>query len=142
MTKREVSILVVDDDEVDIKALDRAFKKLKIANPVTVVNDGIEALECLRGDNGRAALSRPYMILLDLNMPRMNGIEFLDEIRHDPDLCDSTVFILTTSNDEEDKFKSFHHNVAGYIVKSDPATGFMKAVEMIDLYWRVVELPS
>lgn len=142
MTKREVSILVVDDDEVDIKALDRAFKKLKIANPVTVVNDGIEALECLRGDNGRTRLSRPYMILLDLNMPRMNGIEFLDEIRHDPDLCDSTVFILTTSNDEEDKFKSFHHNVAGYIVKSDPATGFMKAVEMIDLYWRVVELPS
>ena len=142
MTKREVSILVVDDDEVDIKALDRAFKKLKIANPVTVVNDGIEALECLRGDNGRAALSRPYMILLDLNMPRMNGIEFLDEIRRDSDLCDSTVFVLTTSNDEEDKFKSFHHNVAGYIVKSDPARGFMKAVEMIDLYWRVVELPS
>ena len=142
MSTKEVTILVVDDDEVDIKALDRAFKKLKIANPVAIANDGIEALECLRGGNGQPALSRPNMILLDLNMPRMNGIEFLEEIRRDSELCDSTVFVLTTSNDEEDKVKSFNYNVAGYIVKSDPATGFMNAIEMIDRYWKVVELPS
>lgn len=143
MTKNsEVNILVVDDDEVDVKAIHRAFNKLKIANPVTVAQDGIDALERLRGQNGHSPLSRPNMILLDLNMPRMNGIEFLTEIRNDPELCNSIVFVLTTSNDEEDKVKSFNYNVAGYIVKSDPAAGFMKAIEMIDLYWKVVELPA
>ena len=139
---KEVNILVVDDDEVDVKAIHRAFSKLKIANPVTVAHDGIDALERLRGENGYTRLTRPNMILLDLNMPRMNGIEFLSEIRDDPELGNSIVFVLTTSDDDEDKIKSFNYNVAGYIVKSDPAAGFMKAVEMIDLYWKVVELPS
>jgi CheY-like chemotaxis protein len=143
MTKNnEVNILVVDDDEVDVKAIRRAFNKLKIANPLTVAHDGIDALERLRGQNGYDQLPRPNMILLDLNMPRMNGIEFLAEIRNDPELGDSIVFVLTTSNDDEDKVKTFNYNVAGYIVKTDPAAGFMKAIEMIDLYWKVVELPA
>ncbi|RUP22418.1 response regulator, partial [Methylobacterium sp.] len=76
-----VNILLVDDDEVDVQGLKRAFKKSKIGNPITVARDGIEALEILRGQNGRERLPKPHLVLLDLNMPRMNGIEFLEAVR-------------------------------------------------------------
>jgi CheY-like chemotaxis protein len=74
----------------------RAFKKAKIANPVSLAHDGIDALEMLRGTNGRERFPRPFLILLDLNMPRMNGIEFLKELRQDDELRKSIVFVMTT----------------------------------------------
>jgi DNA-binding NarL/FixJ family response regulator len=74
-------------------------------------------------------------------MPRMNGLELLERIREDADLHDSIVFMLTTSNDEEDKIEAFNLNVAGYMLKSDIGQSFVKAVELINNYWRVVELP-
>ncbi|MDR3462185.1 MAG: response regulator [Beijerinckiaceae bacterium] len=137
-----VNLLLVDDDEIDVQGLKRAFKKSRIGNPITVARDGIEALEVLRGENGRPKLSKPYLILLDLNMPRMNGLEFLEAIRADEDLKRSVVFMITTSKAEEDKARAYAQNVAGYIVKQDPANTFMQAVALMEHYWKIVEFPE
>ena len=137
-----VNILLVDDDEVDVQGLKRAFAKSRIGNPITVARDGVEALEVLRGENGRAKLPRPHLILLDLNMPRMNGIEFLHALRADPALGSAIVFMITTSKAEEDKARAYGHHVAGYIVKQDPARTFMEAVTLIESYWKIVDLPA
>ncbi len=134
-TSREVNILVVEDDEIDVKALIMAFKKLKIANPVTVAKDGIEGWEALQ------SLARPYLLILDINMPRMNGIELLEKIRATEKYHDSIVFVLTTSTDDKDKFEAYNLNVAGYMLKSDMGTSFIRAIEMVERYWKVVEFP-
>ncbi|MFN3231616.1 MAG: response regulator [Alphaproteobacteria bacterium] len=134
-----INILLVEDDDVDVQGITRAFKKLKVANPITRARDGLEALDILRSDKGRRL--RPYLIILDLNMPRMNGIEFLTALRADEALKDSIVFVLTTSKADEDKIEAYRLNVAGYIVKADPAKSFLDAVQMLDHYWRVVEFP-
>lgn len=141
MKKTDVTFLLVEDDDIEVRALQRSFKKLKIANDIIIAHDGIEALEVLRGENGHVQPSQPFIILLDINMPRMNGLEFLQEVRKDPKLGQNVIFILTTSNDEEDKLAAYESNVAGYIVKSNAGADFMNALEMLDRYWRVVELP-
>lgn len=135
-SSKPVTILLVEDDEVDVKALKWAFDKLRIANPVEVARDGVEAWELLQ------KLDRPYLIITDINMPRMNGIELLRAIRESEELRDSIVFVLTTSNDEQDKIDAYDLNVAGYMLKSDMGTSFMRAIELIDNYWKVVELPG
>ena len=137
-----VNLLLVDDDEVDVQGLKRAFAKSRIGNPITVARDGIEALEFLRGENGRQKLAKPHLILLDLNMPRMNGLEFLEAIRADKDLKNSVVFMITTSKAEEDKAPAYEQHVAGYIVKQDPANTFMQAVALLEHYWKIVEFPE
>ena len=136
---RTVHFLIVDDDDVDAMGMERAFKNLRLANPRSRVHDGIEALELLRAKDG--ALPEPRLVLLDLNMPRMDGLEFLAELRADPDLSHTVVFVLTTSAADEDRLAAYKHNIAGYIVKSDLANGFMDVVELLSVYWRVVELP-
>lgn len=138
---KTVHILLVEDDEVDQMAIKRAFRKKKISNPVYIAKDGIEALAILRGEGGYQQLPRPFMVLLDLNMPRMNGIEFLNVIRKDKELHRSIVFVLTTSKAEKDRIMAYDYNVAGYILKSDIGNGFMNAIEMLDYYWRVVKFP-
>ena len=138
--KKNVNILLVEDDEVDQIALKRAFKQLMITNPLVIANDGMEALEYLR-DESKSGVERPYLIILDLNMPRMTGHEFLEAIRADDNLKDSVVFVLTTSKDEQDVLKSYNHNVAGYVVKGNMGESFTNAVKMIEHYWRVVLLP-
>ena len=137
-----VNLLLVDDDEVDVQGLKRAFTKSRIANPITVARDGLEALEVLRGENGHAKMPKPHLILLDLNMPRMNGLEFLAAIRADEDLKSAVVFMITTSKAEEDKARAYGQNVAGYIVKKDPANTFLQAVSMLEHYWKIVEFPE
>jgi CheY-like chemotaxis protein len=139
---KTVQLLHVEDDDLCIMGLNRAFKTAKIANPVCFAHDGIEALEMLRGANGRPRISRPFLILLDLNMPRMDGTEFLKELRKDQELKRSIVFIMTTSAAEEDKVKSYNLGVAGYILKSNPANAFLEATALLDTYWRVIEFPS
>ena len=131
-----VTILLVEDDEVDVKALRWAFDKLKIANPLVVARDGVEAWEML------PTLPRPYLIITDLNMPRMNGMEFLRKIRESEEYRDSIVFALTTSNDEQDKLDAYNLNVAGYMLKTDMGTSFQRAISLIDNYWKVVEFPG
>jgi CheY-like chemotaxis protein len=137
-----VNLLLVDDDEVDVQGLKRAFTKSRIGNPITVARDGIEALEVLRGENGKPKLPKPHLILLDLNMPRMNGFEFLDTIRADEEFKSTVVFMITTSKAEEDKARAYGKHVAGYIIKQDPANTFMQAVSLLEHYWKIVEFPE
>jgi CheY-like chemotaxis protein len=134
---KPVNILLVEDDEVDVMAVRRALRDLKIANPLTRACDGVEALEILRSGK----LKAPYIILLDLNMPRMGGIEFLENLRADPDLQRAVVFVMTTSAAEEDRINAYNKNVAGYVLKHDPGRTFLDAVAMLEHYWRVIEFP-
>jgi CheY-like chemotaxis protein len=135
-----VNFLLVDDDDYDVMAVKRAFRKLRLLNPLHVARDGMEALEFLRPPEGQAELPRPLVILLDLNMPRMNGLELLAEIRADPALQPLEIFVLTTSDGERDRKIAAERNVAGYVVKSDNPTADLKRVMSgLTEYWRIIE---
>lgn len=138
----EVRVLVVDDDEISVRAVYRALKKLKLVNPIRVAQDGVQALEILRGESGEEQLLPPYIVLLDINMPRMNGHEFLAEIRDDPALHRALVFVLTTSDAPEDVMKAYDKNVSGYIVKDDIYQSFKNTLELVDLFSKVVVFPK
>ena len=140
-TNDTVNLLLVEDDAVDAESIDRALKSAKIANPIYHAWDGVEALEMLRGTHAEKEVPRPYLILLDLKLPRMSGHKFLDEIRRDADLCHSVVFVLTTSDAEQDKVAAYEKNVAGYVVKSRVGEDFIRLIALLDNYWRIVELP-
>jgi CheY-like chemotaxis protein len=142
MRGQTVNVLLVEDDEVDRQAIRRAFKERKIGNPTYEARDGLEALDVLRGHNGRPRLARPYLILLDLNMPRMTGLEFLEQLRGDAGLRDSIVFVLTTSREEQDRIAAYDLNVAGYMLKSDVGQSFIDAVTMLEHYWTGVVFPA
>jgi len=142
LESKTVQLLHVEDDDLCLMGLNRAFRAAKIANPVSFAHDGIEALDMLRGTNGRPRLPRPFLVLLDLNMPRMDGIEFLKELRKDEELKKSIVFVMTTSGADEDKVKAYNLGVAGYILKSNPANAFLEATALLDTYWRVVEFSA
>jgi CheY-like chemotaxis protein len=142
MSNRLVHILLVDDDRVDVMAVRRAFKDLKIANPVIEAGDGIEALRRLRGESGSAPLPHPHLVLLDLNMPRMGGLQFLEEIRNDPNLQRTLVFVMTTSAAEEDRMRAYAFNIAGYVLKYRFGQSFMEAISMLQHYWRLIEFPN
>ena len=116
----------------------RAFEKNKILNPLFIAGNGIEALEMLR--NGGVPAGR-RIILLDLNMPRMNGIEFLRELRTDPALRLTPVVVLTTSNAERDRIDAYHLNVAGYLLKPVTFVNFVEVMATLNKYWTLVELP-
>lgn len=137
-----VTVVLVEDNPVDVEAVRRAFERHRIANPIVEFHDGRAALNALQGGEGSEAISRPFLVLLDLNMPRMNGLEFLRELRADPALHDSIVFVLTTSKKHEDIAAAYGLHVAGYIVKSEVGEGFLQLVSLLDNYWRVVELPT
>jgi CheY-like chemotaxis protein len=122
-------------------AIQRSLQKQKIGNPVSTARDGVEALEVLRGGGGRPKLPRPYLILLDLNMPRMSGLQFLDELRKDPDLSDAIVFVLTTSAADEDKAAAYKKNIAGYLVKTEAGEGFLRAIQLLDKFILIVQFP-
>jgi len=138
---RAVTILLVDDDDGDARSVQRAFRSARIINPLVRANDGVEALDMLRGTNGKARLSSPNLLLVDINMPRMNGIELVKELRLDVELHRSIVFILTTSSRDEDKLASYDLNVAGYILKEHVGESFHNLVELMQGYWRIVEIP-
>jgi CheY-like chemotaxis protein len=137
-----VSILVVDDDKVDMMAIKRSLRALKIANPIIEARNGIEALEHLRGENGCEKVPQPCLVLLDLNMPRMDGIEFLAELRADAALRRTLVFVMTTSVADEDRMRAYEKNVAGYVQKHRPGQSFLESVTMLELYWRVIVFPD
>lgn len=138
---RLINILLVEDDEVDIMNVQRAFKKNNINNPLHVAHNGIEALEMLKGINGES-IPTPRIILLDLNMPKMGGIEFLEELRKDNELKAISVFVMTTSNEESDKVAAYDLNVAGYIVKPLSFERFASAVAILNHYWELCEQPA
>ena len=137
-TDRLLNILLVEDDEVDVMNVKRAFKKNNIANPLFVAANGVEALEQLR----QGAIPRDRrIVLLDLNMPQMNGIEFLRELRRDPELNLTPVIVLTTSNDERDRIEAYNLNVAGYLLKPVTFGNFCETMAALNKYWALVEFP-
>ena len=130
-------ILLVEDDQVDAMTVKRALKEINVANQLDIVGDGEEALVFLRAPENES----PCIILLDLNMPRMNGIEFLRVAKQDETLKRIPVVVLTTSGEEQDKVDSFDLSVAGYMVKPVDYRQFVEVMRTIDLYWTLSELP-
>lgn len=141
MSEKMVNILLVEDDEVDVMNVKRAFKKNNITNPLNVCNNGLEALDFLRGKTEPFG-EIPKIILLDLNMPKMGGIEFLREIRKDEKLKNISVFVMTTSNEDKDKVDAYNLNVAGYILKPLSMERFVEAVSTLNNYWKLCEFPE
>lgn len=137
-----VNILLVEDDEVDVMNVKRAFKKNNVTNPLYVCNNGLEALQFLRGERDPSITEVPKIVLLDLNMPKMGGIEFLREIRKDEKLKNISVFIMTTSNEDKDKVDAYDLNVAGYILKPLSMERFIEAVSTLNNYWKLCEFPE
>ena len=133
-----LNILLVDDDEVDVMTVRRAFTKANIANQLYVATDGIEALALLRTEG--IPTSR-RLVLLDLNMPRMSGIEFLREVRADPALQALTVVVLTTSNEDRDRVDAYQLNVAGYLLKPVTFAAFADVMATLNKYWTLMEMP-
>ena len=131
-------ILLVEDDEVDAMTVKRALQELKVTNRVDVAGNGEDALKLLRDPQQE----NPCIILLDLNMPKMPGLEFLRIIKHDEKLKRIPVVVLTTSHDEQDKIESFDLGVAGYMIKPVDYWQFVEVVKTINLYWTLSELPN
>jgi len=133
-----VHVVLVEDDEVDVMNVQRAFEKAGISAPLFRASDGVEALDLLR--DPAVPVSR-RLVLLDLNLPRMNGIEFLRELRADYRLRRTPVVVLTTSDDERDKFDAFELNVAGYLIKPVTFGSFVALMSVFDSYWAQAEMP-
>ena len=138
MDDRALNILLVDDDEVDVMTVKRAFSRANITNKLYVATDGIEALNMLRSD-GIPPSRR--LVLLDLNMPRMSGIELLRELRADPALHAITVIVLTTSNEDRDRVEAYQLNVAGYLLKPVTFHAFADVMATLNKYWTLMEMP-
>lgn len=138
-----LNILLIEDDEVDIMTVKRAFKKGNIINPLYVAGNGLEALAMLRGEAGKPSLIpiERRIILLDLNMPKMNGLEFLKVLRADSVIGHTPVVVLTTSNEEKDRIRAYDLNVAGYILKPISFGGFVELMVTLNQYWALCEMP-
>ena len=141
MSGSDVHILLVEDDIMDVRIIQRTFQKHKIANPIHVACDGVEAFDILRGHNGHTPLPWPFLILLDLNMPRMNGITFLHTLRQDPEFHASIVFVLTTSDDDRDKVAAYDQHIAGYLLKSQAGHDFLQVVQLVEQVVLTVQFP-
>ena len=136
MMQKLVNILLVEDDEVDVMNVKRAFLKNNIKNDLYVAGNGVEALEMLRG----SIVPLPRIIILDINMPKMNGIEFLKELRMDENLKNISVFVMTTSNEDSDKINAYNLNVAGYILKPLSFEKFISSVATLKNFWSLCEM--
>jgi CheY-like chemotaxis protein len=131
-------ILLIEDDDVDVMTVNRALQDSKVTNQVVSLGNGEEAIEYLRNENS----VKPNIILLDLNMPKMDGTEFLRIVKADKELKKIPVVILTTSNSERDVVEAFELGAAGYMVKSVDYEKFVETIRAIDQYWTLSKLPS
>ncbi|SEG38720.1 response regulator [Flavobacterium urumqiense] len=136
MIQKLVNILLVEDDEVDVMNVKRAFTKNNIKNELFVAGNGVEALDMLRS----SIIPLPRIIILDINMPKMNGIEFLKIIREDENLKNISVFVMTTSNEDSDKINAYNLNVAGYILKPLSFEKFINSVATLKNFWSLCEM--
>ena len=141
MRPKPLHVLLVEDDEIDAEAVFRAFRRQQLTCRLRTASNGLEALKVLRDQNGDTQLPHPYVILLDLNMPQMNGVEFLQALRADPSLKQSIVFVLTTSDRVEDKLAAYNQQVAGYLLKSKVGTDFTELITLLNCYEQTVEFP-
>lgn len=142
MNEPQLNVLVVDDDEITAESVFRALRKLDLDFRVVAAMDGQDALDVLRGRGGPDRdLKRPYIILLDLNMPRMNGFEFLEQLRGDAALRDSVVFVLSTSDSDEDRTRAYQDQIAGYMVKSAVGPQFARLSRLLREFAAAVSMP-
>ncbi len=137
MSDNQLAIVLVEDDAIDVMNVRRAFAKNNLTNPIHEAQNGLAALELLR----RGSLPPRRLVLLDLNMPKMSGIEFLRELRADPVLKATSVVVLTTSNEERDKVEAYNFNVAGYLLKPVTFPSFVDLMATLNKYWALVEMP-
>lgn len=136
MLNREDTILLIEDDRVDIMTVQRALKKNAISNPLHIARTGLEALNMLRGEGGHEKMApAPALILLDLNLPKMSGIDFLHELRSDPELKNLRIIVLTSSNEPKDRAAAFEYDVDDYIVKPHSFDEFTRAMATILALW-------
>jgi CheY-like chemotaxis protein len=138
VSTKVLNILLVEDDKIDVMNVRRAFEKVNITNPLFVASNGLEALELLRSGT---IPSSNRLVLLDINMPKMNGIEFLRELRADAELHSTCVVVLTTSNEERDRVDAYKLNVAGYLLKPVTFGSFVEVMATLNKYWTLMELP-
>ena len=136
-----LTILLIEDDDVAAESVQRSLEKMGVPFPVVWAEDGLVALAALRGEDPARRVQRPRVILLDLNMPRMNGFEFLQQLRADPELRDEVVFVLTTSDVDADRTRAYHEQIAGYMVKSAVGPQFLKLAQLLLSYASAVKLP-
>lgn len=143
MRKRPVNVLLVEDDEVDVMNVQRAFKRNQIQNPLYVAGNGLEALSMLRGNDADlpAVPWHRRLVLLDINMPKMNGLEFLQALRQDESLKSTPVVVLTTSDADRDRLEAYRLNVAGYILKPVSFATFANVMAALNQYWTLCEIP-
>jgi len=131
-------ILLVEDDAVDIMTIKRSFEEIHVSNTIHVAGNGEEALALLNNPQNEL----PCVILLDLTMPKMGGIEFLKIVKSNEQLKQIPVIVLTTSRNTQDKMSSFELNAAGYIVKPADYQHFVEAIKIINQYWTLSEIPN
>lgn len=137
----EVTILLVEDDEVDATTVVRGLARADIHNPLVRARDGIEAMEILLGSNGKQKLKSPFLLLVDIRMPRLDGLALVRRIRSNPTLQRTIIFVLTTSDSERDRAAAYDAHVAGYIVKSNAPDQFHALARMLDYYLSIVSPP-
>jgi CheY-like chemotaxis protein len=137
-----LNLLLVEDDDVAAEAVIRGLHRHAMDCPVISAEDGNAALQILRGNHTELRIAKPYLVLLDLNMPRMNGFEFLAALRADTELRDTVVFVLTTSSAEPDRARAYQENIAGYIVKSAVGPQFSGLARLLTEYRSAVQLPT
>lgn len=138
---KSAKILLVEDDDIDAMAVERAFRNNRILNEIVRAKDGAEGLEKLIELRSQPD-GQSVIVLLDLNLPKLNGLQFLEEVRSRDSLRGTVVFVLTTSKDDRDKAEAYDKFVAGYMVKSHVGEDFMSLMTMLNAYWRVVEFPG
>ncbi|RNI22717.1 response regulator [Rufibacter latericius] len=141
MKTTNAHILLVEDDPEDVASTKRAFHAKGIGNPIHVAPNGKVALDMLQGRNRPALTPTPHIILLDLELPEMGGIEFLKLLRQDPKLKSCSVFVMTGQNSEKNVLEAYDLNVAGYIVKPIKYDSFLEAIATLHSFWNLIELP-
>lgn len=141
MRAREPKLLLVEDNDLDAEKIVRAFARLGVTRPLLRARDGLEALAILRRDESGGTLAARHVVLLDLNLPRMNGFEFLDELRADSELGTTAVFVLTTSARDADIAAAYRRHVAGYLVKPPTMPEMLETLRVASEFWALCRLP-
>ncbi len=141
VTAPALNILLIDDDDVATDGVIRSLRKVPLDCHIVTAEDGLEGLEILRGQHPEREIGQPLLVVVDLNMPRMDGLEFLAELRADENLHGTVAFVLTTSNRDSDRARAYQKHIAGYMVKSELGPQFSKLAELLNTYGQSIILP-
>jgi len=142
MDKRQATILLVEDDDVDAETVERGLKGARIEGILVRARDGVEALDMLEGRHGQTKIRPPFLLLVDIRMPRMDGLSLIHAVRRNVSLQRTIIFVLTTSDSERDRLAAYNEHVAGYIIKSGSDDQYLRLAKMLEYYLSIVELPS